>query len=239
MLNIYTQDARKEKIDMEELSHMEKDLLEFTHIQLNHLDEEQYASLSDDLNRIVLMQQDDGTFPLAIDSTMPNDCRYYYVSKPTYIILKLLIECQNRNYEQAIKKCIEFCKKSQFLGHGYDDKFEQLENLIMLIDAGLLSYADNEMSLLIHELLVEAKYNLKNHKTVYGFGDLKNLYEDFIVSYNNAVGYKEITIVTDNLNFNRRVEAIANANGEIIKMETKGEKIYITYTCNESNLEKF
>lgn len=153
MKNIYTQDIKNGKIDFELLHEMEQEILKLKDIVLEDLPGDEYFEFNNYLNNLVKLQDEKGFFPLVIDPSMPNDCTYHYVKKPTYIILKCLIEYNNPLYYDAIDKTLEICKKTRFCGHGYDSEIEQVENILMLLKVNFLDFCDEELQEIVYEII--------------------------------------------------------------------------------------
>ena len=61
-----------------------------------------------------------GYLHLCVDKTMPSDCFYYYVVKPTVIICAKLMEIDSPSYKEVILKAINALLERRFVGHGYE-----------------------------------------------------------------------------------------------------------------------
>ena len=152
-MKIYTQNQEVKKIDFKELSKMEREIEKLIDIDFESMSGDEYFNFNDYLNDLLAMQQEDGSFPLAIDPSMPSDCRYWYVKRVTVIILKVLCEYDNPIHYDAIQKAANYLAKVSLVGHGYEGYGEAVLNLTMLIKTNVLSHVNQEFCNMVNELI--------------------------------------------------------------------------------------
>lgn len=233
MLNIYLQDGNEKELDFDELRRMEKEVLQYENISLEKLDDRLYYKVYDDFKRVCTMQQEDGSFPLAINCGMPSDCYYHYVGKPTYIILKLMIEYGELAFYENIQKAIAYGKKRRFGSSGFDFLSDQLSNMKMLLRAGILKYADDETKQLFKDVYDNARERVRMKQTKIDFGDYKNDFIELIKAYQFATQYRhyELTVNVDDIK--EALDAIKDNGGIFDKMVTRKPMARIYYRCDK------
>lgn len=179
-----TIDFRKE-VNHELLEKMEKEILKYENLTIEQVKERK--EIKGMLEDFVKMQGEYGFFPLVVDDHIPNDCMYYYNRKTSYIILKLFMMNHDPSHKEVIIKALNGIKLSKLVGHGYDFKSEQCNNLAMLLEANILDYADDELKEMIGSIIEEIINDLVTGNTSFGFGDwskeAKHLY-DVVMSMN-------------------------------------------------------
>lgn len=163
-----TIDFRKEA-NHELLSKMEREILKYEHLTI--LEVKEVKELENMLEDFIFMQDEYGFFPLVVDDHIPNDCKYHYNRKPSYIALKLFMMNHNPNHEEVIQKALNAVKLSKLLGHGYEFKSEQCNNLSMLLEANILDYADNELREIIASIINEIRNDIQTNHTSFGYGN--------------------------------------------------------------------
>lgn len=148
MKNLVMQDVNEAgKLDRNLLDEMEALINQLSTLKFDKMNKKDYFEFNDFLNNVIANQQEDGSFPLVIDSTIPSDCYYWYVARPTYVILRVLIEYGNAMHYDAIDKCLyNYCKSRTFGGHGYDAMDERIKNVTMLLEVGVLSHCNAEIT---------------------------------------------------------------------------------------------
>jgi len=152
---------------------IKNEIMKYATLDFNLLNENEKMELHKELERIILLQDELGFFPIVIDEYMPGDAIYEFNRKPTYVILSVLMKTKNSLFIDAINKCLEGCKKSKFFGKGYDFRSEQCINLAMLLDAGIMDYADDELKDIIKEIIKTTFFELLTGQTSFGFGSWK------------------------------------------------------------------
>ena len=162
-----TIDFRKES-DNGLLDKMEKEILKYEHLTIEEVKERK--EIKEMLEDFVKMQGEYGFFPLVVDDYIPNDCNYYYNRKTSYIILKLFMMNNDPNHKEVIQKALEGVKLSKLVGHGYDFKSEQCNNLAMLLKANIVDFADDELLEIIESIIAEIINDVATDNTSFGHG---------------------------------------------------------------------
>lgn len=155
----FTKETNKKSLD-----EMEKEILKYKNFKISSLKDNEKEEFELMLEDFIKMQGEYGFFSLVIDTYIPNDCMYYYNRKPSYIILSLLMQNGNPEHEVVIQKALDGCLLSKFVGHGYEATIEQMSNLLMLLESGLLYYANKDMWNLVFNILTKAKNVLQHSK---------------------------------------------------------------------------
>lgn len=131
----------------------EKEILRINTLCKEDLERE--YDIHDLIMNLISLQDEKGFIPLVKSKTIPGDCYYYYVTKPTYITLKLILTYYREDYNEAMENLFKLGCLSQFYGRGYDSESEQVKTVTELISAGIFTHCSKELGKVLTDILMK------------------------------------------------------------------------------------